>query len=228
MSKDFYTFTAMKIQADLVYSKNEVAEILNIHPRKLNRIAQKHNIEKVDNRYIFKGAFLIEHFKKEVSKDVQQVSKEVSRDIQEIPAGINPFESIKQQFERYKIEDIEDIDFTFNRKGELSALGNLIFVPKNRVYAEYTENEYQDAEQKLNEWYTLQTEITHQEEMFNVKLKSVEDIAEHYQTQFEYQRKQSDKILAIHQTLIDTIENQNKLALQRNFIEAKDKGLDKE
>lgn len=224
----------MKIQPNLVYSVKEASKILNVSTRKLHRIALKSSLDKIDNRYIFKGSFLLEYFNLpsgEVAKGGEGLARSgesLANDIQEIPAGINPFESIKQQFERYKIEDIEDIDFTFNRKGELSALGNLIFVPKNRVYAEYTENEYQDAEQKLNEWYTLQTEITHQEEMFNVKLKSVEDIAEHYQTQFEYQRKQSDKILAIHQTLIDTIENQNKLALQRNFIEAKDKGLDKE
>ena len=32
----------------------------------------------------------------------------------------------------------------------------------------------------------------------------------------------------MHQKLIDTIEAQNKLAMQRNFIEAKSKKLDEE
>jgi hypothetical protein len=98
-------FTPMKIQPNLVYSKNEVSELLNIHPRKLNRIAQRHNIDKLDNRYIFKGSFLIEYFKLDVSKGVQTLSKSVqtlSKDFQEIPTEAAPKkETIKKQNERY-------------------------------------------------------------------------------------------------------------------------------
>ena len=93
VSKHFCMFIPMKIQPNLVYSKNEVSELLNIHPRKLNRIAQRHNIEKVDNRYIFKGSFLIEYFKLDVSKGVQTLSKSVqtlSKDFQEIPTEAVP------------------------------------------------------------------------------------------------------------------------------------------
>ena len=97
----------MIIKSDLVYSLKDLHQILNIHPRKLNRVAKKYNIEKIDNRYMFTGEFLLNVFSKEiaeVSKGVKQVSKGVKGLDIEIPTEINPFESIKEQFERYKIE----------------------------------------------------------------------------------------------------------------------------
>ena len=41
-------------------------------------------------------------------------------------------QTIKEQFENYKIEQIEDVDFKFNYQGELSTIGNLVFVPKGK------------------------------------------------------------------------------------------------
>ena len=202
-------FIPMKIQPNLVYSKNEVSELLNIHPRKLNRIAQKHNIEKVDNRYIFSGSFLIEYFKIDVSKGVQSVSKSVqtlSKDFQEIPTAAAPqettLETLKKQIESYTIAEIEDIDFKLKNKGELSNIGNLVFVAKGKVYAEYTESEYEFAEQKLSEWRFQQKEIEKQAaEITEIKATSTERV-EHYKNLFEYQRKQSDRILQIHEKLV--------------------------
>ena len=225
-------FIPMKIQPNLVYSKNEVSELLNIHPRKLNRIAQKHNIEKVDNRYIFSGSFLIEYFKLDVSKGVQSVSKSVqtlSKDFQEIPTAAAPqettLETLKKQIESYTIAEIEDIDFKLKNKGELSNIGNLVFVAKGKVYAEYTESEYEFAEQKLSEWRFQQKEIEKQAaEITEIKATSTERV-EHYKNLFEYQRKQSDRILQIHEKLVQSVAELTKGSIQRNVIEAKEKGV---
>jgi len=225
-------FIPMKIQPNLVYSKNEVSELLNIHPRKLNRIAQKHNIEKVDNRYIFSGSFLIEYFKIDVSKGVQSVSKSVqtlSKDFQEIPTAAAPqettLETLKKQIESYTIAEIEDIDFKLKNKGELSNIGNLVFVAKGKVYAEYTESEYEFAEQKLSEWRFQQKEIEKQAaEITEIKATSTERV-EHYKNLFEYQRKQSDRILQIHEKLVQSVAELTKGSIQRNVIEAKEKGV---
>ena len=221
-------FYAMLINPDYVYSLKEVHNILKIHPRKLNRVAVKHNLEKVDNRYLFKGSFILDVFKKEVSKSVKGLSKDVkqvSNEIQKIPTEINPFESIKEQFERYKIEQIEDIDFKFNYKGELSKIGNLVFVEKGKVYAEYTESEYTFAEQKLTEWRFQQKEIEqHAEQLKTLKITSSESV-EHYKNLFEYQRKQSDRILRIHEKLVTSINELTNANIQRNVIEAKEKGV---
>ena len=204
VSKDFRMFIPMKIQPNLVYSKNEVSELLNVHPRKLNRIAQQNNIEKVDNRYIFKGSFLIEHFKIDVSKGVQALSKSVqsvSKDFKEIEALKTEIEDLKNQLAIYEIADNERIEV-------------------------FTNESYELFEKRLNEWHTLQTDIKHQEEIFSLKIKGADERASHYEKQFEYQRKQSERILEMHQQLIDTIEKQNQLAEQRSFIEAKDKKYD--
>ena len=54
------------------------------------------------------------------------------------------------------------------------------------------------------------------------------EIIEHYKNQFEYQKEQSTRILDIHERLIEAVNTQNQITLQRNFIEAKTAGFDKE
>jgi len=215
----------MLINPDFVYSIKEVSEKLGINARKLHRVAKKHNLEKVDNRYLFKGTFILNVFAKEVAKSVEQVSKGVERLDVEIPTENTPFESIKEQFERYKIEQIEDIDFKFNYAGQLSKIGNLVFVEKGKVYAEYTESEYEFAEAKLSEWRFQQKEIEKQAaEIEDIKTSSSERV-EHYKNLFEYQRKQSDRILQIHEKLVGSLNELTKANVQRNIIEAKDKNV---
>ena len=215
----------MLINPDFVYSIKEVSEKLGINARKLHRVAKKHNLEKIDNRYLFKGTFILNVFAKEVAKSVEQVSKGVERLDVEIPTENTPFESIKEQFERYKIEQIEDIDFKFNYAGQLSKIGNLVFVEKGKVYAEYTESEYEFAEAKLSEWRFQQKEIEKQAaEIEDIKTSSSERV-EHYKNLFEYQRKQSDRILQIHEKLVGSLNELTKANVQRNIIEAKDKNV---
>ena len=215
----------MLINPDFVYSIKEVSDILGINARKLHRVAKKHNLEKIDNRYLFKGTFVLNVFTKEVAKSVEQVSKSVERLDVEIPTETKPNESIKEQFEKYSIEQIEDIDFRFNYSGELSNIGNLVFVAKGKVYAEYTESEYEFAEQKLSEWRFQQKEIEKQAaEITDIKTTSSERV-EHYKNLFEYQRKQSDRILQIHEKLVGSLNELTKANVQRNIIEAKDKDV---
>ena len=222
-------FIPMKIQPNLVYSKNEVSELLNIHPRKLNRIAQRHNIEKVDNRYIFKGSFLIEHFKLDVSKGVQTLSKgvqSVSKDFQEIPTeAAQTTEALKQLIEKFTISEIQEIDLKLKDKGELSNIGNLWFVKKGVMLQEYTPTEYDVAFKRLTEWRLQQKEIEKQAaEISEIKVSSTERV-EHYKNLFEYQRKQSDRILQIHEKLVQSVTELTKGSIQRNVIEAKEKGV---
>ena len=220
-------FIPMKIQPNLVYSKNEVSELLNIHPRKLNRIAQKHNIEKVDNRYIFKGSFLIEYFKLDVSKGVQTLSKSVqtlSKDFQEIPTEAVPTtEALKQLIEKFTISEIQELELKMKEKNELSNIGNLWFVKKGVMLQEYTPTEYEVAFKRLTEWRLQQKEIEKQAaEIDEIKVSSTERV-EHYKNLFEYQRKQSDRILQIHEKLVSSINELTESTIQRNHIEAKDK-----
>lgn len=204
MSKDFIHLQIksykMNIDKNLIYSIKEVSEKLNIHPRKLNRIAVSHNFKKLDNRFLFPGDFLIEYFNltdvKEMSKDVKTLSK----DVKGIEALNDRIKELEQELEQYEIADNERIEV-------------------------FTNEEYSIFEQRLKEWYSLQKDIEHQQKLFDAEHKGINEIADHYKNQFEYQKKQNDKILEMHQKLIDTIEAQNKLAIQRNTIEAIDKKI---
>ncbi|NQV77526.1 MAG: hypothetical protein HQ490_04130 [Lutibacter sp.] len=55
--------------------------------------------------------------------------------------------------------------------------------------------------------------------------KSLNELYEHYKNQFEYQRNANEKILNMHQALIDVIGEQNKISIQRQKIEAKEKDV---
>ena len=100
-----------------------------------------------------------------------------------------------------------------------------MFVVKGKVYAEYTESEYEFAEQKLSEWRFQQKEIEKQAaEITEIKSTAKEDI-EHYKNLFEYQRKQSDRILQIHEKLVQSVTELTRGSIQRNVIEAKEKGV---
>ena len=195
----------MKIEPHLVYSKSEVSELLNIHPRKLNRIAQRHKIEKVDNRYIFKGSFLITLFGLDVSKSVQQVSKGV--------------EGLSKDIEPLLVK-IQELEVEVDRlKNELS----LYDISEGERLEVFTEDDYNTFTNRLKEWRTQQKELEQKAiEIQEVKIDAKENVA-HYKNLFEYQRKQSDRILEMHEKLIVTIGEQTQSSIQRNHIEAKDK-----
>ena len=195
----------MKIEPHLVYSKSEVSEILNIHPRKLNRIAQRHKIEKVDNRYIFKGSFLITFFGLDVSKSVQQVSKDVEGFTPDTEPLLSKIRELEQQ--------------VFELKNELSVYE----IKDNERLEVFTDDDYNIFTTRLKEWRTQQKELEQKAiEIQEVKTDAKENIA-HYKNLFEYQRKQSDRILEMHEKLIVTIGEQTQSSIQRNHIEAKDK-----
>ena len=200
--------TVMLIEPNLVYSINEVSKILKINTRTLQRVGKKHKIEKVDNRYIFKGSFLLLVFAdtiKALSQGVAKVSQgvvEVSQDIEplltKIKALENEIDALKTQLAIYEIED-------------------------NEVIEVFTKDEYKIFETRLIEWRYQQKEIEQKAiEIEDIKTTAKEDVA-HYKNLFEYQRKQSDRILEMHEKLIITIGEQTQSSIQRNHIEAKDK-----
>jgi len=198
----------MLIQPNIVYSISEVSEILKINPRKIQRIAKKHKVEKIDNRYIFKGSFLLLVFAdtiKNLSQGVEKVSQgvvEVSQDIEPLLSKIKALETeindLRTQLSIYEIED-------------------------NEVIEVFTKDEYKLFETRLIEWRYQQKEIEQKAiEIQDIKTTAKEDVA-HYKNLFEYQRKQSDRILEMHEKLIVTIGEQTQSSIQRNHIEAKDK-----
>ncbi len=242
----------MKIQKNLSYSIKEASELTGISTRTLSRAAKKHNVERIDSRYIFTGEFILNTFKKQLKKvakpnkngeqsgekvgeqaEINEVQiKELTKENNDLKNQIKELKSIepekniellKNLIERFTISEIQEIDFTLKEERELSNIGNLWFVKKGLKIQEYTPTEYDLAFQRLTEWRLQQKEIEKQAaELTEVKATTTERV-EHYKNLFEYQRKQSDRILQIHEKLVTSINELTESTVQRNHIEAKDK-----
>ena len=194
------------------YSVIEASKKLGISTRAVQKRCLKDNVRKKSNRYLITNEHIEKWFADIKSNEpTNEPTNERSQ---------NGTQQNINAFEKYTIEEIEDFDFNFDGKE-----GNLVFVPKDKVYAEYTNEEYSFLEARLNEWHTLQKDLDHKEELFDVEKKSLKELLKHYKTQWKYQKKQSTKILDMHQTLIDTIQKQSNLAIQRQVIEAIEKDV---
>ena len=195
----------MLIKPNLVYSIKEASEILKINTRRLQRAGKKHKIEKVDNRYIFKGSFLLLVF----ADTIKALSEDASRQVVKVSQDIEPLLA--------KIQELEQQ--VFELKNELK----LYEIADNERLEVFTDDDYNTFTTRLKEWQTQQRELEQKAiEIQEVKTDAKENI-EHYKNLFEYQRKQSDRILAMHEKLIQTIGEQTQNSIQRNHIEAKDK-----
>jgi uncharacterized protein (DUF342 family) len=89
----------------------------------------------------------------------------------------------------------------------------------------FTFEDYNLFEQRLKEWHTQKIELEHKEQLFAAEKKSLNELYEHYKNQFHYQQKQNEKVLEMHQKLIDVIGEQNKISIQRQIIEASEKNV---
>ena len=209
----------MKIQKNLVYTIKEASKLTGISTRTLSRAAKKHNLERVDSRYIFTGEFILKTFKKQLKK----VASPNKSGEDKAPPQATTLENLKEQIEKFTISEIQELDLKMKDKRELSNVGNLWFVKKGLMLQEYTPVEYDIAFKRLTEWRLQQKEIEKQAaEITEVKATSTERV-EHYKNLFEYQRKQSDRILQIHEKLVSSINELTESTIQRNHIEAKDK-----
>ncbi len=70
-----------------------------------------------------------------------------------------------------------------------------------------------------------QEALVKQSESFNEEKASLRELVKHYQTQADYLREQANKILDIHQKLVDNIQLKEKNLTQRQIIEAREKGI---
>ena len=227
-SKTHLAFTLKNTMNKKTYSTKEASKILDVKERTIQFRCKRDDVRKKDNKYLITDD-VIQMWKTKSANPTQRTTQYATQDVTRLELEIielkNKLISIAkvENIQMFKLDAIESVDYTFD-----GIKGNLVFVDKNKIFVEYTKEEYANSEALIREWGTLQTQIETNEEIFNVKLKSSKEIQEHYRIQFEYQKEQSSKILSMHQKLIDTIEAQNKLAMQRNFIEAKSKKLDEE
>ena len=212
-----------------IYTTTETAEILQVSDRTVRTYCQMWNVPKLKRSYQITDEH-ITAFKNHINEEINEI----------ILAEIKANDLKALQYEKVSLETEVQIQKKLVQQANerLRSLDEVILQLKNEL-AKYdlqpnerlevfTNDEYQILEQRLREWHEHDQKIKHQEELFTAEKLSLKDMLKHYKNQWKYQRKQSEKILKIHQTLVETIDKQNLNILQRNFIEAKDKGLDNE
>lgn len=79
----------------------------------------------------------------------------------------------------------------------------------------FTADEYEEFKKRITEYPFLKEQIENSKEYLNAM-----------EGQMEYFRNAYNKQLEMHETLIQSVKNFSDNLVQRNFIEAKDKGLD--
>ena len=198
----------MILKDDFVYTIKEASEIVGVSTRTLSRIAKKHNLEKIDNRYLFNGSFILKVFADEL-KELARVGESLAKDGESLAKGNQDKDleiaALKREIEILKL-NLKEYEISDNERIEV-----------------FTKDEFRLFETRLIEWQHQQKEIEKKEtEIAEIKATTSERV-EHYKNLFEYQRKQSDRILEMHEKLIVTIGEQTQSSIQRNHIEAKDK-----
>ena len=223
------------------YTVKEASEILGIKPRAVQHRCKRDNVRRKSNRYVITDEIIAKWNEIEDEANAKANAKinakltqpkYVTFELQLLQAKIIELEKEIAGYDAMVISEfineitpaeldaIEDKDI---HVGDVK--GNLVFVAKGREWAEYSPEEYAMLEIRLKEWYEQQQKLQHQEQLFNVEKLGLKELLDHYKKQFEYQKQQSEKILNMHQTLIDTIQKQNAIAIQRNIIEAADKDV---
>ena len=198
----------MILKDDFVYTIKEASDIVGVSTRTLSRIAKKHNLEKIDNRYLFNGSFILKVFADEL-KELARVGESLAKDGESLAKGNQDKDleiaALKREIEILKL-NLKEYEISDNERIEV-----------------FTKDEFKIFETRLIEWQYQQKEIEKIEtEIQDIKTTSRENV-EHYKNLFEYQRKQSDRILQIHEKLVSSINELTESAIQRNHIEAKDK-----
>ena len=91
----------MNIKAEYTYTVKEASQLTGIHTRKLNRVAVKNNIPKLDNKYIFRGSFLIERFKLKEKDKMSEGVISLSSKVNELDAIEEKYNTLRRAIESH-------------------------------------------------------------------------------------------------------------------------------
>ena len=192
------------------YSTKETAEILGIKERAVQTRCKKDNIRKKDNKYLITDLIIADWKQKE-------------------EANAKPNANANANATQTQIEDLEKE--IAELKEELSGYE----ITENERLEVFTNEEYAKFEERLTQWrlqsqhiIDQQKDNEHQQELFNAKVLTLEQSAEHYKNSYFYQRKQNERFIDMHEKLLDTIQLSGKEGFIKSVVEAKKTDWDKE
>lgn len=114
-------------------------------------------------------------------------------------------------------DQVKDQQATIDKmRAQIDKFAGYDYDPDTERLEIFTHDDYALFEKAIQEWKAQKQLIQVKEEAFKTQLASKEELIDHYRQQYEYQRKQSDRILDQMEKLIESIK-------RRETIEAVEK-----
>ena len=198
------------VNENKTYSTKETAEILGIKERAVQTRCKKDNIRKKDNKYLITDLIIADWKQKEEANAKPNANANAN-------ATQTQIEDLEKEIAELK-EELAGYEITENERLEV-----------------FTNEEYAKFEERLTQWrlqsqhiIDQQKDNEHQQELFNAKVLTLEQSAEHYKNSYFYQRKQNERFIDMHEKLLDTIQLSGKEGFIKSVVEAKKTDWDKE
>tara|TARA_R110002072_G_C7768404_1_gene518932 strand:+ start:124 stop:792 length:669 start_codon:yes stop_codon:yes gene_type:complete len=222
----------MIIDENAVYPIKEASDLTGVNARTLTRLAVKLGVEKIDNRYIFKGIDLINHLKKidvevvkydDVLREVDTLTTRNSKLSKQVEALSKSVKTLTENnLELNQI--IKEKDGVYNLKSdEVHKLKQKLVERTAYLTSDIPHKEKLKEAIRLITLEALDKGVTHKiftEDEYDDIVGTIAEV--NFQTkQVEYLKGRVEK----QDEMLQEISSQIR---QRNFIEAKEKGLDKE
>ena len=183
------------------YSTKETAEILGIKERAVQTRCKKDNIRKKDNKYLITDLIIADWKQKEEANAKPNANANATQ---------TQIEDLEKEIAELK-EELAGYEITENERLEV-----------------FTNEEYAKFEERLTQWrlqsqhiIDQQKDNEHQQELFNAKVLTLEQSAEHYKNSYFYQRKQNERFIDMHEKLLDTIQLSGKEGFIKSVVDAK-------
>lgn len=231
------------VNENKTYSTKETAEILGIKERAVQTRCKKDNIRKKDNKYLITDLIIADWKQKEEANakpnatpnanatqldlEIEALKIEIVRlksEVLELQKETKIDEELSADVDYENYRQIEDLEKELTKlKEELAVYA----IEENERIEVFTNEEYELFKTRLIEWQTQQKDIEHQQELFNAKVLTLEQSAEHYKNSYFYQRKQNERFIDMHEKLLDTIQLNGKEGFIKSVVEAKNTDWDK-
>lgn len=158
----------------------------------------------------------VEHNRKMNAFVEPKTKTEVLQTLQEVKEEYNKYKVLADKLEK-ETERFKEIIKTLREELEQYEIED------NERLEVFTNEEYNLFQERLIEWREQRKEIELKDKHFEQEIKSNEELITHYKNLYDYQRTQSERILEMHQKLIDNIGLQLQHVSERNLIEAVEK-----
>ena len=196
------------------YSTKETAKILGIKERAVQTRCKNDNIRKKGNKYQITDITIADWRQANAKPNANANAKQLDVEI----------EALKLENLSLKTKVVELEKEIAELKEELTTYE----ITENERIEVFTNEEYNKFQKRLIEWRTQQKDSEHQQELFDTKILTLEQSADHYKNSYYYQRKQNEKFINMHEKLLDTIQLNSKEGFVKTVVEAKNTNWSKE